>query len=247
MSKILRPEEVPLAVASFNLADFEAEGQEIVRRAREEAERLLAGARTGAAEVSEEARKSGLEAGRTEGLEAGRTQGHAEGLERGLAEAAEKTATLNETLKSMVEDLGVRRAVLVKEAERDLLGLALGVAGRILRRELQFDNEAAARAVVEAMALVADRTRVTVSVNPADLAAVEAARADLTRTFTDAKDIGMVADESVERGGCRLTTEGGAVDMQVATQLERIERLLLGEAKAAETPEAGETGGEGGQ
>ena len=39
-----------------------------------------------------------------------------------------------------------------------------------------------------------------------------------------------IGDETIERGGCRLLTDAGEVDMQVATQLDRIEQLLLGEA-----------------
>ena len=39
----------------------------------------------------------------------------------------------------------------------------------------------------------------------------------------------VVPDETIGRGGCRLESESGTVDATFATQLDVIERHLLGE------------------
>ncbi len=232
MSNVLRPEELPAGSVSFNLRDFEREAQEIVRRAGERAAEIEAGARREAEAAKETARRAGRQAGHAEGLKAGSEAGRAAGREQGLAACREDTATLAAALETAIAELSSRRAALVKEAERDLLALAVRIAERIVRRELSVDKAAAARAVLEAVGLAAGRSRATVRVNPADRAAVEEAHAELHRRFAEVEDVEVVADESVERGGCRVLTAAGEVDMEVATQLERIERLLVGESEA---------------
>jgi flagellar biosynthesis/type III secretory pathway protein FliH len=42
-------------------------------------------------------------------------------------------------------------------------------------------------------------------------------------------ELAVVPDEAVSRGGCRIETESGTVDATLGTQLEVIERHLLGE------------------
>ena len=244
MSRLLRPAELPArGCVALNLVDLERRGQELIERARLRAAELLAAARRDAAAVAEDARRSGLEAGKAEGLALGRDEGRAAGSGQGLAEARAATATLEQTMAGLVAELAARRETLVKQAERDLLRLA--VAARIVRRELALDSRGAARATAEAISLAAEKSRVVVRVNGADLEALRAVHDEFTRRFADLQDFKMVGDQTVERGGCRLLTDAGEVDMQVATQLDRLEQLLLGEADidaGTHPPGGGEVG-----
>jgi len=246
LSRLLRPAELPArGCVALNLVDLERRGQELIERARLRAAELLAAARRDAAAVAEDARRSGLEAGKAEGLALGREEGRAAGSVQGLAEARAATATLEQTMAGLVAELAARRETLVKQAERDLLRLAVAVAARIVRRELALDSRAAARATAEAISLAAEKSRVVVRVNGADLEALRAVHDEFTRRFADLQDFKMVGDQTVERGGCRLLTDAGEVDMQVATQLDRLEQLLLGEADidaGTHPPGGGEVG-----
>ena len=231
MSKLLRPDQLPPAGSlAFNMADLERQAEDLLRRAKARAAEIIGKSQADAVQIAAEARQAGLSAGQAEGLKLGRDEGFKAGREEGLQAARESTATLTPALTALVNECAARREGLVKQAERDLLALAAAVAGRIVRRELQADPDAVRRALVEAVGLVSERSRVTVRVNPADLAAVEAARPELYRRFAEIQDLKLAADETVERGGCRVLTEAGEVDMQVATQIERLTRLLAGEA-----------------
>jgi flagellar assembly protein FliH len=229
---------MPSVGAAFNMADFEVQGRELQARARARAAGIVAAAQAQAARIVEDSKKTGFEAGRAEGASSGREAGFKVGHEEGLRSAREATATMAQSLLAMVKEISTRREAIVKQAERDLLKLAVAVASRVVRRELKVDGEAVARAVIEAAGLAAERSRLTIRVNPADLAAAQAAQPELVRAFSDIQDLKFAADEAVERGGCRLLTESGEVDLQVATQLARLEKLLTGEAEIV---------GEGGQ
>jgi flagellar assembly protein FliH len=230
LSRVLRADQVPAGAGSFNLSSFEREAEAIMARARQRAEEIVAAAGEEAGRLREDARRSGMESGLAEGREKGLEEGRRGGREEGLAACREDTATLAESVGKMVAELSAGRAALIKEAEKDLLELSVKIAERVVRRELKLDRSAAARAAAEAIGLAAEPSRVTVRVNPRDLAAVKEAHADLARRFAEVEDISLVGDEQIERGGCRVITAAGEVDMDVSTQLERISRLLVGGA-----------------
>jgi len=246
LSRLLLSSEAPAhGGAAFNLSDLEKRGEALVERAKARAAEVIAEAHRQAGTIAEQAKRAGFEGGKAEGLALGREEGRKAGVEQGLAEARAATETLGKALGAVVGEVSSRRESLVRQAERDLLGLAVAVAGRIVRRELQADTGAVARAVAEAASLAAERSRVVIRVNPADLEALGAAHQDLPRLFAEIQEVRVVGDETVERGGCRLITESGEVDMRVATQLERIGRLLAGEADidAGTHPDGGGEGG----
>jgi flagellar assembly protein FliH len=163
-----------------------------------------------------------------------------EGFEKGLAEAREaalrterervaaETADLAETLRRAAQGLESARAGLVAAGERDLLRLALRIAEKIVRAEIGSGRPVAPAAVRRALELTASRRDVRVRVHPEDRAAVEAVLPDLRRQLADLGRVALEDDPAVSRGGAVVVTPEGSVDADVRTQLEEIERGLLG-------------------
>jgi flagellar assembly protein FliH len=225
---VLLAGEVPSGAGQFNLASFERHARELLARAERRAAEIVAEAELRAAQQAEQASRAGRDAGLAEGLQLGREEGARVGREQGLGACREETATLAETLRALVAELAARRAALIKEAEEDLLALSVRVAERIVRRQVELDDRVALRAVAEAVGLAAERSRVQVRLNPADLAALDAAREDLARQFAEVQELRLVGDALIPRGGCLVVTGAGEVDMRLETQLERVGRALAG-------------------
>jgi flagellar assembly protein FliH len=99
--------------------------------------------------------------------------------------------------------------------EEDLIRLAVKIAGRIVRAELQLAPEKIveiARATIAAAGARAGRTLV---VHPDDAALV--ARLGVP----------VRTDETIERGGCVVESPLGRADARLETSLAAIERALL--------------------
>jgi flagellar biosynthesis/type III secretory pathway protein FliH len=77
--------------------------------------------------------------------------------------------------------------------------------------------------------LTQNHSRVILRVHPADENVLAARRQRWLERNPAIGDLAIVADDTVGRGGCRLETEAGTVDATLETQLEVIERHLLGE------------------
>lgn len=171
-----------------------------------------------------------VEAARAQACEEGHGQGYAVGLERGLAEgrqrAGEELAADATRLTALLDSLAAPLASLEQELLDSMLQLACALARQVVRRELSAVPARIGELVREGVAALPPAARqISVHLNPLDL--------DLVRTMAprgrnDAR-WELVADASLSRGGCRISTESSEVDLTLETRLtEAFARLLEG-------------------
>ena len=203
----------PLELRSF---DEEVQAQADLLRLREE----IKAAEAQRDAIRELARHEGLELGRQDALE------QAAKAER--ERVAAETAGLADLLRKIAASLEAKRAELAGAAERDLVKLALAVAAKIVKAEIRRGGPVAEENLRHAVELTARRQDVKVLVHPADLARLSEFLPELRREFSDLQNISLEAGDAVRAGGAVVQTREGSVDASVATQLEEIERGLLG-------------------
>jgi flagellar assembly protein FliH len=153
-----------------------------------------------------------------EAYAAGMRDGEAAGRSRA---AAELQAAI-ERLARSVDDLAGLRVRLRKEAEADLVQLALAIARRILRRELSVDPDALRGVVAAALEKLGAQEICRVKVHPSHAVAL----AESLRDGAAHRDIQVVPDASREPGAAVFETERGNLDASVESQLEEIGRGL---------------------
>lgn len=169
-----------------------------------------------------------LEQARAQAVEVGHAAGYAAGLEQGLAEgrqrAAEHLAGDAAQLASLLDSLAAPLANLEQELLDSMLQLACALAQQVVRRELTAVPARIGELVREGVAALPPAARqISVHLNPLDL--------DLVRTMAprgrgDAR-WELVADPSLSRGGCRISTESSEVDLTLETRLSEVFARLL--------------------
>jgi flagellar assembly protein FliH len=157
-------------------------------------------------------------------LSAREAQAREEGRREGEAAARQQLeAPLREAMARLAPQIGELpdfRKKLRREAEQDLVKLAVAIAHRVLRRELTTDPEAILGLVKAALERVEAREVFRVRVHPEDARILEPCFADLGLP----EKIEVAADRDLERGGVILETSRGQLDASVETQLQEIER-----------------------
>jgi flagellar assembly protein FliH len=88
--------------------------------------------------------------------------------------------------------------------------------------------EVVQRTVRAALAKLIDEEHAVVKVNPKDLDTLRKYRADLAQQFDSIKRIDVVADETIDAGGCMVQTDSVRIDGRLSSQLEKILNELLG-------------------
>lgn len=123
-------------------------------------------------------------------------------------------------MAAQIGELAGLRKRLRREAEEDLVKLAIGIARRVLRRELATDSEAILGLVKAALSRIEAREILRVRVHPEDARTLQACFAELGLP----ERIELVADRNLERGAFVAETTRGDLDASVETQLQEIER-----------------------
>ena len=207
------PDIRPFELRAF---DEEVQAQADLQRLRGEIE----AARAERDRIRDDARQEGLELARREALQ------EASKLER--ERVAVETAGLAELLRRSAEAIEGKRSELAAAGERDLVKLALAVAARIVKAEVQAGRPIAAGNLRRAVELTVSRQELKVQIHPEDLQLIETYLPELRRDFADLQKVVLEPNAALGRGGVVVQTREGSVDAAIATQLEEIERGLLG-------------------
>jgi flagellar assembly protein FliH len=156
--------------------------------------------------------------------------GLAEGRRAGEATASAQLASMSEQLTAAIEHIGRLRGGVLRQAERDLVRLAVAIAERIVRKEIALDPARLVTMASEAASRLGDRVAATLHLHPADHAAVSASGAieRISGSLT------VVSDPHVPPGGCLVRSAVGNVDAGVDAQMREIARALI----ASETDDA---------
>lgn len=218
----------------FDLSDLREGAVKAIEDAREEAVRMVAAARVEADALRANARAEGVTKGYDEGFAKGVPAGRAEGELAGRTSAA----TLHDASLAAIEEAYSReflrwiavRDEVMRTAERELAGIALAIAERVVREHVKCDPTVVAREVEAAVSLFARATRVTIQVAIEDEALVSEAMPALRATLPAGADISLIAVAGIERGGCVIRTSEGSVDARIETQFRRIREGIMGGA-----------------
>lgn len=165
-------------------------------------------------------------------FERGREKGIVEGrrLER-VEQAAQMEQTeiqTNDEIKRISEQYNRERDHLLRRIEPEVVKLALRIAERIVRREVQVDPLVLTGAVRAALGQLADKSKVRVRVPGVDAELWSETIAHLPNLRVEPV---VMADEQLQTGECVLESDYGVADLSVASQLQSIARSLLGEQR----------------
>ncbi|MFW5859513.1 MAG: FliH/SctL family protein [Halochromatium sp.] len=130
---------------------------------------------------------------------------------------------------------------VVRAAEREVVELALAIAARLLRHEIEHDPTWMEAALGDALARVPDRRRVELRLHPRDAAAVREHLPE-TGSLAGIDELDIVADPAAARGAMVLRSGGTVIDAGAPGAWHRLAEDLLATAPAP-TAEIGDPPG----
>ena len=212
---------------AFNYEDLRQQCDDHIARVRLQVEELLTRAHADAQEIRQQA----LDAATTDGRQSGLREAHEqiESRARELASQllAEKLRHVLPALESAISGLQIERDRWLSSWEKSAVGLAVAIAEKILRQELETRPEVAIPIIAEALQLAAGQPHVQVSMHPRDIELIQQAGLEMAQRLNTLGEGELVADERISRGGCLIDTRHGVIDARLETQLERIAAELV--------------------
>lgn len=145
-----------------------------------------------------------------------------EGEISGRNRAGAELQPVLERLTRSIQEISNLRTRLRREAESDVVQLALAIARRVVRREIVTDPDALRGLVIAALEKLQGQEISRVKVHPSHAAMVKASLQQLLSGGL----VEVLADSSRELGAVVFETARGNLDASVDTQLQEIERGL---------------------
>jgi flagellar assembly protein FliH len=199
----------------------------VARTIREGAEREAVEVRTRiemeARAAAEEARRKAEEEGRARGFDEGKAQGFVAGDAAGRQAHEGKIREWDGLLASALRE---RRQALgdLEEVLVDLVGVALA---KCLRKEAVERPAMVVEMAAHALERAQDRVRLRIHLNPEDVERVHVEK-DRLQLSVGTGALELVADGRVEKGGCLVETEAGSVDARLGTLVTQTQDALRG-------------------
>ncbi len=167
---------------------------------------------------------------------------YARGLKEGLEEARTwKNAAGNEIRTLLSSIVSERKAMLV-QLEGELLKLSIGIAEKIVKQEIESNVLQCLKNQIEScLGQLDQRVPVILRLNPADVVLARDMLADEPDAASLLDSVRLAEDRRVERGGCILETEKGALKATISEQLEKLTGILKREYGKSVTEEMGAT------
>lgn len=193
------------------IAEAEQKGREkaqkIIEHAQAEAKKLIDQAKIYGETAKQEAHREGFELGKEDGYKAG--------LE-------EFGAYMNEA-KNLFTQIAREREQVLGIVEPQLAELAMDIARKIIGEELQVNPDVVINVTGQALTKVKAQEEVIIKVNPEELDYVKENRDVFVKLVEGLKNLEIVSDPRVDKGGCMIETSLGSADGRIKTQLAAIE------------------------
>jgi flagellar biosynthesis/type III secretory pathway protein FliH len=151
--------------------------------------------------------------------------GFRQGEKAGMEIAERKMEAVMRRYADAILEVNKLRSSLYVKVEREVVKLAIAVAKKIVHREIQVDRDIIQTLVRVALGHVAEKSSVTIHLNPMDYNYLLELRAELSQS--EGRDIALLSDKSIERGGCLIQTDCGDIDARVQEEFREVEHAFF--------------------
>ena len=160
-------------------------------------------------------------------LAAARQGGYQDGYRDGLVALEEFkqsfAAQSTQQIGALLRSLDSQFAALESQIAQAVAASAVSLARQVVIEELHARPEVVARVATEAVnAVLLSARHITLRVHPLDLPLIETGAAEAIA----ARDARLLADDTIERGGCRVEADIGSVDARIASRWAQAAQAL---------------------
>lgn len=153
--------------------------------------------------------------------------GYKEGHEQGFLEGQNEVNRLVERVHKIVESVMVRREEILCETEQQIVELVLLMTRKVVKIISENQKTVVLSNVLAALKKIRTRGNITLRVNTEDLKLTTAHVDEFIKRIENVNGISVIEDSSVDRGGCIVETDFGAIDARISSQLAELESKIM--------------------
>ena len=120
-----------------------------------------------------------------------------------------------------------RREEILSETEQQIVELVILMTRKVVKIISENQKSVVMANILQALKKVKGRGDVTIRVNLADVKLTSEHTQDFIKQVENVKGITVLEDSTVDKGGCIVETDFGAIDARIQSQLSELEAAIL--------------------
>ena len=223
----------PAAMSGFKVADFQINPMATVETPEDRLKHEIAALHSQVTALNGEiaSLKNKIEHDTKAAYSKGAKDSKNSGIEEGEKKAFEKwnadLKALQENVAKEFENLAEQQKANFEKISAETTELAIAIAKRIFCEEAAQNPNIIARVLKEAFTFLGQEEKLKVRLNPMDVPSAEKTESFWKPTMSSLKNIELVLDSAIEKGGCLLESENGSsIDMRVQTVFGHVEKIV---------------------
>lgn len=156
------------------------------------------------------------------------TKGYVEGIREGAEREKRKLSKAIDALTNSMKELDrIKRDVLDGNEEK-ILNLVFAVSEKIINQEITINNDVVYGVLKNAIKQILDKEGIRIRLNPEDYRTIMETKPGIINGFEDIRDMTIVDDGGISRGGVIIETSSGEVDARIDQQLFEMRKTVSG-------------------
>lgn len=154
-------------------------------------------------------------------------EGYKEGNELGYSDGQNEVNRLVERVHKIVESVMVRRDEILCETEQQIVELVLLMTRKVVKTISENQKTIVLSNILAALKKIRSRGTVTLRVNVDDIKLTTAHVDEFIKRIENVNGINIIEDSTVDKGGCIVETDFGAIDARISSQLAELETKIM--------------------
>jgi flagellar assembly protein FliH len=152
------------------------------------------------------------------------------GQEEGRKMAIKKAEPLFDAMRKSIDELSNARTAMLDRHREQILEILILIAEKVIHRQVQLSPDVILDTVRAASGHLMETEEVRLRLHPSDFEYIREIEDVLAKKLTSRKNISIIEDISMDRGGVVIETEFGDIDATIKSQIEHLKDVLFDNA-----------------
>ncbi len=174
--------------------------------------------------------RSSIESESTSNIEKSKKEAYAKGYSEGIREGTEnekkRLFQAAEALTNSMKELDRLKKEILESNEDKILNLVFSVTEKVIHKEVTTNRDIVHDVLKSAVKQVLDKEGIRVRLNPEDYRYILEINPGIIDSFDDIRNMSVVEDNSIRRGGVVIETSSGEVDARLDQQLHEVRKAI---------------------
>lgn len=154
-------------------------------------------------------------------------EGMKKGQEEGRKMVVKKIEPLFDTLKKAVAELSDMRTSIIDTNREQILEIVFLIAEKVIHRRIQASPDIILDTVRAASDHLTETDEIRLRIHPSDYEYIREIETILSKKLSGKKNVLVMEDNTLDRGGVIIETEFGNIDASIKSQIEHLKETAF--------------------